>query len=482
MAMTKRMVAVAAAVAGGTVLALPGFANAADPAPVSAHARLASDWLAGETSGGIYLYGGSPDWGATADVAIAHAAAGAASGPGAEAVAALKANAPAATGTDSDIVSAAGTAKVALVAAIYGEDAANFGGVALPATLDSLIVTSGANAGLYSDGGEENPPFPNTFTQSYAVTAAARLGVGRASTVEWLLDQQCADGGFRIQGGAEPCESDVDATALVIQALEAARLAGVGDAAELGAAIDDGASFLVLSQNGDGSFASSGTWSTINTNTTGVAAQALRMAGQDAAADFATSWLISQQLNCEVVEADRGAFAYDEPGRLVAVGAASVPEGSRDSFRRATVQAVLGLGAPSIATLTAHDAPVTGYVPTCEGQSPTTPAPTTAAPTTSVPVDGETTTTGAPATTVPVDESTTTVPDGVDTTAGGDSNGDGSEVLGASETLGGSSMTGGSPLAYTGTSTTALVATGTALAAVGALTAAGAARLRRRSA
>lgn len=466
MVKTKRVLAAAMAMAG-TGLVMPGLAAAADaPAPEQA-AALASSWLSTESADGIFRYAGFPDWGFTADVALGHASAGQGTSHGAATLEALRSNAATVTNAGSTPVSAAGTAKLALVAAVYGEDPTDFGGVDLVATLNSLLVTSGENAGLYSDDANPTPAFPNSFTQSYALTAAARIGAGNASAATYLLAQQCPDGGFRLEASGTPCTdsttSDVDSTALAVQALEAASLAGIGDGPTLANAIAAGSSFLVVNQNADGSFNSSGEWGMKNTNTTGLAAQALRATGAVASADLAAAYLQSQQLLCEVGEAARGGFAFSEDDLAAARSAAALPAGNEDSYRRATAQVILGLGGPSLATLTSDDRAPAGRPVSCETSPGTsTSTSTSAAPTTVV--DASSTT--APQSTTALTATTATP---------------GAVVAGISDAQGTAGTRSGSSLAATGASSTSLTALAIALAAFGAVSVVASLRLRQRS-
>ncbi len=473
---TTRVLVAATMLAGGASLALPGLAEAADaPTPPAAApsaaqaAALASQWLSTESADGIFRYAGSPDWGFTADVALGHASAGRGTALGGATLEALRTNAGAMTNVGSTPVSAAGTAKLALVAAVYGENPATFGGVDLVATLNSLLVTTGANAGLYSDNANPAPAFPNSFTQSYAVTAAARIGAGNAAGVEYLLTQQCPDGGFRLEASGTPCSdsttSDVDSTALAVQALEAASLAGVGDAAALAKAIAAGSSFLVTNQNADGSFNSSGEWGMKNTNTTGLATQALRATGAVASAELGAAYLQTQQLLCDVVVAARGGFAFSEDDLAAARNVASLPAGNEDSYRRATAQVILGLGGPSLATLTSADRAAVGPAVVCETTGTTTTSTTTT--TTTTTTSTTTTTTAAPQTTTTLPTATTAAANAV--------------VAGTSDTRGVSGTRNGSSLAATGASSTPLVALGAALLCLGGLAAATSSRLRARS-
>ena len=90
--------------------------------------------------------------------------------------------------------------------------------------------------------------------------------------------------------------------------------------------------------------AASGPTASLNANSTGIIAQALRAAGQTGPADKAGAWIQSLQLtsaNAGAASADVGAIAYD-PGQRDDAIAHGVPS-ERDPFRRATSQGVLAL-------------------------------------------------------------------------------------------------------------------------------------------
>ena len=106
-------------------------------------------------------------------------------------------------------------------------------------------------------------------------------------------------------------------------------------------------------QGSDGSFSSFGT---PNTNSTGVAGQALRAAGKSGAANDAGAWVLTLQYGCDAPAADRGAFpwATSSAGFLVF----------------STPQAVLALGAPSLADLSIAGASAAAPILECDVAEP----------------------------------------------------------------------------------------------------------------
>jgi hypothetical protein len=121
-----------------------------------------------------------------------------------------------------------GKAIVALLAA--GLNPRSVGGFDLVDELQGLMVTSGADAGRFSDDSAFGD-YSNPIGQAFDVIALKRAtgGVPEAA-VRFLLTAQCADGGFAdaYPASAASCTSNADTTGLALQALVAA---GVGDAA-----------------------------------------------------------------------------------------------------------------------------------------------------------------------------------------------------------------------------------------------------------
>jgi hypothetical protein len=200
-------------------------------------------------------------------------------------------------------------AKLAVAARVKGKNPANFGGTDLVAGLKALQAPSGR----YSDRSQFGD-FSNAFTQSYAV-----LALKDTKATDYLAGSQCPDGGFPVTFEATPCVSDVDATAIVVQALRTQ-----------GKPAGNALAWLRSKQQADGGFPS--TQGGSNANSTGLVAQVL--SGQFAAK--ARDYLKSRQV-CDGPEA--GAIAFDASG----FNKANAP--------RATAQAVLGLTGANLATL-----------------------------------------------------------------------------------------------------------------------------------
>ncbi|GAB2857880.1 prenyltransferase/squalene oxidase repeat-containing protein [Lentzea nigeriaca] len=296
------------------------------PAQATAHRTdAAAGWLARQMADGERLeteFGGVkyPDHGLTIDAIFAFAAARNADDYSDRAIAWLAKPEvrDAYVGTGGEAYAGA-HAKLAVAARVKGKNPKDFGGVDLIAGLKALRAPSGR----FSDRSQFGD-FSNAFTQSYALFALGKDAKGAA----YLASSQCPDGGFPVTFETSPCVSDVDATAIVVQALRSQ-----------GKPTSDAITWLRSKQQADGGFPSavqnSDMGSGSNANSTGLAAQVLN--GRPAA--MARAYLKSLQVGCTGQEADRGAIAFDASG----FNQANAP--------RATAQAVLGLTGANLATL-----------------------------------------------------------------------------------------------------------------------------------
>ena len=464
-----------------------------------ARATGAIDWLDGEldTNGGTLpgFTPGSTDWGLTADAVLAHVAAGRGGDASAQTATDRLAGALSTYTTfDPDVAGvriAGATAKVLLVLSSQGRDTTDVGGVGgsggldLDAELRSLMVTTGSHDGRFAD----RVPDPtwdasNGFGQALAVLALARTSAGVPDeAVGYLLTQQCPAGGFRLSysplaesavGCTTDAGADSDSTALAVQALlSTSRTSNSAEA--LGRAV----SWLIARQDPwTGGFGGSGPTATVNANSTGVIAQALRAAGQIEAADVAARWITSSlQLT---TGPDAGAIAYDADGYTDAV-ANGITTGTSDQWRRTTSQAVLALGL----------APYSPVVGSPVGL-PSTAVPTSTAPNTGPPTTAPSTT--ASSASVPVSVSPATVAPGgavpavgLGAAAGSVGARNGSTSVGSASggTSSGTERSAGSAgarLASTGSGSTVPLWLGAGLTALGCLTAGTASLVTRRRA
>ena len=308
-----------------------GIGTAVTPAVAATHdkADAAAGWLARQLVDGERFeadFGGQkfPDQGLTIDAIFAFAAARS-SDTNAEKAITWLARPEITTGyVGSGTEAYAGAhAKLLLAAKVRHKNGNSFGGVDLEAGLRGLLAPSGRFSDR-SDFGD----FSNAFTQSLALLALDRTPAGTpASARTFLAGTQCPDGGFPLSFGQTPCASDVDSTALVVQALRA-----TGDSVNAA----EGTTWLASKQNADGGFSVGANAS--NANSTGLAAQAL--AGhRPAATTKARQFLRSLAVGCSGAVADRGAIAYDATGF------------DQTTAPRATAQAILGLTGVRLASL-----------------------------------------------------------------------------------------------------------------------------------
>jgi hypothetical protein len=332
-----RLVAVLAAAAAALV-PLAGTATAAPTAAAAPRTVLPDDaaagWLARQLVDGDHLetsFGGTsyPDQGLTIDGVFAFSAAKVAGTAAAAATAWLARpdNIDAYTGGGGEESYAGPTAKLMLLAEVRGADPRSFGGVNLRSRLLDLLTPSGRFSDRSAFG-----DFSNAFGQSYAIVALNRIGGAPAPAVTFLTGQQCADGGFPVDFGAQPCVGDVDATALVEQALRSAGRT---------AAANRAAAWLVSKQQSGGGLAALDGTGTANANSTGVAGQALADARRVVPAVRAGLFLARLQVRCSGAVTDRGAVPFDSSG----LDPATAP--------RATAQAVLGLTGAGLSRLSA---------------------------------------------------------------------------------------------------------------------------------
>lgn len=241
------------------------------------------------------------------------------------------------------------TAKTLVLTQSAGRDPRAYGGVDLVERLESLTGVNGRIADVYE--GVTEPDSANTISQSFAVQGLRTAGSDvAAAATDHLLRQQCEAGYFSLalSTGDATCDStdaspQVDATALALLALR-------DQAADpdVATAITAARRWLRSVQLDDGAFGSDDFIPGANANSTGLAAWALGASGARAAAQDAAIWLREHQLvntaSCTpYAAADEGAIGYDDSG-LDAAASGSIPDGLADQFRRASAQALPGLG------------------------------------------------------------------------------------------------------------------------------------------
>jgi prenyltransferase beta subunit len=232
-------------------------------------------YLTGQLVDGNHLVSPfGPDYGLTADLALALAASGDQDGTLAKVVGYLRAHVadyadPAGTTSFPGPYSGA-VGKLALLAEVTGQDPRAFGGFDLLATLTGHVCTAANQAGSCTAPGDFYQSF-STVSQSLAILALARGGVvPPAAALSRLSQLQCADGGFSsvLLGPGAACSSDSDTASYALQALTLVPGAGASVAAATG--------YLAGTQQADGGFSGA---AGENSNSTGLAAQGLLGSG-----------------------------------------------------------------------------------------------------------------------------------------------------------------------------------------------------------
>ena len=329
---------------------IPG-PSGADPAPAAA----AAAYLAAQPNGGNILetvYGPGPtdkydDYGLTIDAGYALDAAGGQTAKLTAMTNALVSNA------DNYYNAFSGTGAAAKLSA-YLQSQGRTGTLVddLVGAVEDHIATSGDTQGRLEDPDDPGTMYDDDFnsplTQAFAVASLHDAGSSLAgSTLDFLLDQQCAAGFFRASfsakadtdqtcdGATSPTPS-VDTTALSVLMLQDQK-----SAPAVSAALTEALDWLVSQQGANGSFSAG------NANATGLAGWALGVSGRTAAAGKAALWLRGQQLanagSCtKYAAADAGGVALDSLGLANAATGPLSPV-DKSVVTRATTQALPAL-------------------------------------------------------------------------------------------------------------------------------------------
>jgi hypothetical protein len=192
-------------------------------------------------------------------------------------------------------------AKLLLVAEAQHVDIHDFGGIDLVAALEGEENQDG----LYDDP-DAQYGYESPLTQALAIIALSHTGspadAPHGKPVQWLVGQQCGDGGFATATADTPAATcnDVDTTAFAAQAL---LTAGSTTAAH------DAIAWLRKHHNKDGGWGLDQDGKPMsNANSTAVVAQAMLQNGGTARA--ALRWLTDHQVKCGAKKARRGAVRY----------------------------------------------------------------------------------------------------------------------------------------------------------------------------
>jgi hypothetical protein len=268
--------------------------------PYQTPADAAAGWLVADHAANGSSYGA----GFRADLVIALAATAGDRAVAETALAELEAVTPAFV-QPGGVVNPGATGKTLLAVQAMRFDGRDFAGLDLDALLRSTLVTEGANTGRFGTS--------SLWNQALATLGLARTpGRSPAPAGAWIAARQCPSGAF---SWGDCAYADADHTAMAVQAMAAA--------GGQQAAVDAGVQWLLDQQNADGGWGDGGS----NANSTGLAAQTVRMAGHGAEADAAADWVVSVQKT-------------EAPN----IGAVPWTDGTDGSLLLSTAQAVLAFG------------------------------------------------------------------------------------------------------------------------------------------
>lgn len=344
----RGLVATAATALGAGLLAVPAAQADTSRTPQTVNA---ADWLSGQVVDGV-LYNEQfnfVDWGLTIDTLLALDAVGGYKAKVADIADALADDLGSYIGTGEESY-AGSTAKALVAAQAADKNPADFGGTDLVEATEARVDETGRLADQSAFGN-----FANVFGQAFAVKGlqAAESSEAAAATT-FLLQQQCADGGFRLDFTATDtsCSGDdaqTDSTAVAVDALLAQRGTPAVDAA-----LDDAEAWLSGQQDATtGAFAGGPGTETANTNSTAVAAVALEKLGEADRAAKAAAWIAQRQVTAysacgTELDGQFGAVGYDDAAIATAEDDGIEVE-TADQWRRAT--------APAITALQSYDDP-----------------------------------------------------------------------------------------------------------------------------
>ncbi len=196
------------------------------------------------------------------------------------------------------------TARIIAALVAGGEDPTDFGGVDYEAILasqfDSATGTYRKDATtLYTD------LFSNLISANGDIAADGELPT---QAMDYILGQQCPDGGFAFGGVADCAFNDVDTTALAINAIANSGL----DGTDIDDALTEARTYLLGAQNDDGGFTFCCDGLT-SSDSTGLALTAIAALGEDAEAH---PWLQADEDDpvqaLETLQTTEGSFRFAE--------------------------------------------------------------------------------------------------------------------------------------------------------------------------
>jgi len=321
-------------------------------APTSSPAGHGATWLAHQLRHGV-IHNSQfdfDDYGLTADTVIALKTIGHHPRAVRQARRALAAHVDDYTTFQGDQFAGA-VAKLLVVAELTGVRPRHFGGVNLVSRLAGLVATDAPVQGRIED--QSASDFANTIGQIFATRGLLAVQHPLAGSVlRFLLQQQCTRGYFRLdftadktaaaQGCTAQSPADNDVTSLAV--VELAPMAKGHPA--LRSSLRRATQWLAGHQKANGSFGGGPSTSASNSNSTGLAAWALRTQGRCVAARHAAHWVEHLQVRGNVsgtpLAGERGGIAYDNAA-MTAAEKSGIDKTTRDQWRRATSQAAPGL-------------------------------------------------------------------------------------------------------------------------------------------
>lgn len=343
-------------------LAATSPAVGAERAASPQRAAHAAHWLSGELDHNRIPsgFGDFTDWGLTVDTLLGLAAEGSKTARVRKIAGVLANHVEDYTGSGSERYAGA-LGKLLVAAKVARRDVRHFGGPNLRARVLHRVAgpRAGSQHGRLRDRSEFGD-YSNTISQSFGVLGLSRTGGAPPSTVDFLLDQRCNAGWFRLTEDSDSgCRGsqdapDVDATAYAVQALLAARAHG---AALPKGTVRESSAWLVSAQRDSGGFGGGSSTEGANSNSTGLAAQALTATGRDAAAARAAAFVADLQLTRRSTEGtpasdEVGAIAYDRSAYRAALhDGIGRSDAARDQYRRATAQGIFAFAPKPLSTL-----------------------------------------------------------------------------------------------------------------------------------
>lgn len=344
---------------GALALGLASGALAAPAHAANGPSKDAAGWLAGQPEDGVVEWGGWTYYGPSLDIFFALEEVDRSPRVRNEILSAMEVHADEYTSFEGTVY-AGPTGKLLAAVLAAGISPSDFADGDLLDTLTGRVLLEGPQKGRATDGPGPDEPrtdWSNTLGQSWVVRALAGAGDPLASSAtEFLLQQQCEAGFFREDMGdsrgseaaAFACDTagdstpSVDATALAVLSLRAARAAGI---AGLGDDIRDAVSWLRSAQRKNGAFVGN---DVPNANSTGLAAWVLSTSKWTGSAGTAAAWLAKHQVtppraDGTALQGDIGAVAYNKAA--FAAGKSDGVDGDLPQWILATAQATVGLDA-----------------------------------------------------------------------------------------------------------------------------------------